>query len=65
MTRKQVIWAVLAPFIVCLILAPLVFAPAQQKVAAMINQHTLKAAAELKRPQRLKTSSGMQKPPHE
>lgn len=48
MSRKHVIAAVAAPFLVCLILVPLLLATAQPDVAAGINGQTLKAAAELK-----------------
>jgi len=54
MSRKYVISALVAPFLVCLVLVPLEFATAQRDVAAGINEQTLKAAAELKRPERLK-----------
>ncbi len=53
MSWKYVVWQVIAPFMVCVVVAPL-FAPAQGNVAAGINQQTLKAAAELKRPERLR-----------
>ena len=48
MGRKYVISALVAPFLVCLLLVPLLLAAAQRDVAAGINAQTLKAAAELK-----------------
>ena len=54
MRRKSVISALVAPFLVCLVLVPLRFAMAEQIVAAGINQQAFKAAAELKTPERLK-----------
>lgn len=54
MSRKCVIPALVAPFLVCLVLVPFVFVTAQRDVAAEINEQTLKAADELKGPERLK-----------
>ena len=51
MSRKCVIQALVAPFLMCLVLVPLVCATAQREVAAGVNEQTLKAAAELKRPE--------------
>ncbi len=54
MRRKSVISALVAPFLVCLVLVPLLSATAERIVAAGINEQTLKAAAELRTPERLK-----------
>ncbi len=54
MSQECIVWAVLAPIVVCTILVPLVLSAAQRDLAAEINGQTLKAAAELKGPERLK-----------
>ena len=59
MGRKYVVSALVAPFLVCLVLVPLLLTTAQRDVAAGINGQTLKAADQLKRPELKWASLGL------
>ena len=54
MSLKCIISVLLAPLFVCIIFVPVVVATAEHNLAAGINEQTLKAAAALKNPERLK-----------